>query len=190
MSVDVSDFVEDFKSLMDLEGISLDDYSDDDLELLLQTKLDELTAYTGLEINPTTHKEIKRDFSDDMYEVDFYPVSEISSFTIGSKTLTSDDYTLDEEKGILYFHSIMRGMLVLEYNSCLPETIFSSKVKPLLFDMGKYMLTTQSTSDGVVSSVKEGDVSVNYDTSSSLGNLILSRMNNLKSMYSVRIKVI
>ena len=122
--------------------------------------------------------------------MDYYPVSEISNLKIGSKTLTSDDYVLDEEKGILYLHSQLSGMLVIEYVACLSDDVINSKVNPLLFDMLKYRLTTNFSNDGAISSIKEMDTSVNYDTSTSLGNLIQSRINNLKSCYSIRIKVI
>ena len=190
MTLNLNELVDEFKSLCNLEKISLNDLSDNDIKLLLQTKISELSAYTGLELCPSNHKEIKRDFSNDVYEVDFYPVKEISNFTIGSKTLTSDDYVLDAERGILYLHSNMSGMLVIEYVSCLPDSVILSKIKPLLFDMGKYMVTTNFSTNGTISSVKEGDVQVNYDTSSSLGGLIMARIDNLKNSYSTRIKVI
>ena len=81
-------------------------------------------------------------------------------------------------------------MLVIEYVACLSDDVINSKVNPLLFDMLKYRLTTNFSNDGAISSIKEMDTSVNYDTSTSLGNLIQSRINNLKSCYSIRIKVI
>jgi hypothetical protein len=189
MTID-NELVTEFKQLLELENISFDDYSDEDLQLLLDNKLSELTNYTGINILPTSHKEIKRDWTGDTYEVDYYPISEITSLKVGSKNLTSDDYVLDEEKGILYFHYVLGGMLVLEYSSGFTSEVFASKVKPLLFDMGKYMLTNGSSGLGAMSSVKEGDVQVNYDTSSSLGGLIIARMNNLRASYQCRIRMV
>ena len=74
-----NELVTEFKKLLELENISFDDYSDEDLQLLLDNKLSELTNYTGINILPTSHKEIKRDWTGDTYEVDYYPISEITS---------------------------------------------------------------------------------------------------------------
>ena len=178
-----------FKNYLRINGITTE-MSDADLELLLNQKTSELIAYTGLELEPTTHTEIKNNYQDNFYEVDYYPIKSITSFQVGSRTLTGDDYVVDCEQGILYLHSSWNGLLRIEYVSCLTDALFSSKVKPLLFDMCRYMLTSSSSGVGAMSSIKEGDVQVNYDTSSSLGNLIVSRMNNLRSMYSCRVKVI
>lgn len=181
--------VETLKQNLRLENIE-NDYSDEDLELLLNNLVLELTGYVDIPITPVNHKEIQRNFNGTLYETDHYPVSEISDLKIGSTTLTSDDYVLDDSKGILYFNSQLRGLLVIEYVACLPDDVINSKVNPLLFDMLKYRLTSDFSNDGAVSSIKEMDTTINYDTSSSLGNLIQSRINNLRACYSIRIKVI
>ena len=181
--------VNSLKQQLNLEGITYD-YSDEDLELLLTNIVKEIIGYTNAPINPVTHKRIIRDFQSDMLELDYYPVSEISSLQVGSKTLSSDDYILDDTLGILYFHSVLSGILSCQYSCQLSESAIDNIINPLVFDMVKYRLTTNFSTTGVMSSVKEGDVSVNYDTSSSLGNLIQSRINNLKATYSIRIKVL
>lgn len=188
MEID-AELIEQFKAILTLEGISTE-LSDEDIKLLLESKITELIGYTNIEINPTNHKDIHRNFESNLYEVDFYPVQQICNFKIGSKTLTNDDYVLDEERGILYLRSVMSGMLVIEYVSGLSEKDITGKILPLIFDMGKYMLSTNFQNTGSISSIKEENVSVNYDTSTSLGNLILSRINNLKSSYSCKIKVL
>ena len=185
-----TDLVSEFKDLLELAGIDITDYSDDDIELLLESKLSEITAYVGFDINPTLHKEIRKGFSDDMYEVDYYPVLSVESFKIGNKSLTSDDYVLDDEQGILYLHSALSGLLVLSYSSGISDNAFNSKIKPLLFDMAKYTLTTGFSGVGAMTSIKEGDVQVNYDATSSLGGLIIGRLNNLRASYQCRVKVI
>lgn len=182
--------IETLKTNLLLEKIEYD-YSDEELELLLNNITAELKGYLGnIPIEPVTHKEIINNFKGSLYEVDYYPVSEVTSFNVGSVELTSDDYVLDEERGILYLHSHMSGLLVIEYVACLSDDVITNKVNPLLFDMVKYRLTSNFSGDGVISSIKEMDTSVSYDTSTSLGNLIQSRINDLRSCYSIRIKVI
>lgn len=182
--------VSSLKEQLDLEGINHSDYADSKLELLLNNIVKEIIGYTNAPINPITHKRIIRDFRSDMLELDYYPISSISSLQVGSKTLSSTDYILDETLGILYFNSELSGLLSCTYVcQCSGDTI-DNVINPLVFDMIKYRLTTNFTTTGVMSSVKEGDVSVNYDTSSSLGNLIQDRLNNLKATYQIRIKVL
>ena len=177
------------KEQLDLEGISYD-FTDNQLELLLTNIVNELMGLSNVPIQATNHKTIVRDFVGDLLELDYYPISEITSLRIGSKTLTTDDYVLDDNLGIVYFNSNVSGMLVVEYCCQIPDDAITNIVNPLIFDMIKYRLTTNFTDTGVMSSVKEGDVQVNYDTSSSLGNLIQGRIKDLKNSYSIRIKVL
>ena len=72
----------------------------------------------------------------------------------------------------------------------ISEDMINNVVNPLIFDIIKYRLTTNFSNDGAVSSMKEGDVSVNYDTNSSLGNLIQGRIKDLKNYYSIRIRMV
>lgn len=182
--------VNSLKQQLNLEGITYD-YSDEDLQLLLTNTINELIGYTNLPITPRNLKQIVKDFNSDRVELDYYPVTRITTLKIGSNTVEEDDYVLDEGLGVLYFDTVLRGLLVVEYVHGLGDDTIDNIVNPLIFDMLKYRLTTNFTTEGVMSSVKEGDVSVNYDTSTSLGNLIYSRINDLKSRYySVRIKVI
>ena len=178
------------KQQLDLEGISHDDFTDNQLELLLTNVVTELMGLSNVPIQATNHKTIVRDFVGDLLELDYYPVKNITSLKIGSKTLTADDYILDDNLGIVYFNSNLSGMLVVEYCCQISDDAISNIVNPLIFDIIKYRLTTNFTTTGVASSVKEGDVQVNYDTNSSLGSLIQGRINDLKSCYSIRIKVL
>ena len=190
MTIDINSLVTELKVFLELENVPYDDLDDEKLKLLLKNKISELSSYTNLEIRPASHKDIVKSFNGSVYEVDFYPLHEVISLKVGSTILTNEDIVIDNERGILYFDTPLSGMLVIEYTSCVSSAVFIEKVKPLLFDMVKYGLATKSSITGNVSSVKEGDVQVNYDTSSSLGGLIESRMNNLKSEYSCKIRML
>lgn len=181
--------ISDLKQQLLLENIS-HEFTDDKLELLLDNTITELIGYTGLPILPVSHKTIVRKFHSNILELDHYPINEIQSLKIGSTKLSDDDYVLDDTLGILYFNSVLKGLLSCQYTCQLSDDVIDNLINPLVFDMVKYRLTSNFSTTGVMSSIKEGDVSVNYDTSSSLGNLILSRINNLKATYSIRIKVL
>ena len=181
--------LETLKKQLTIEGVTTE-LSDEQLELLLTNVVNEITGYTNVPIHPTSHKTILRDFDDDMLELDHYPVVEITSLKIGQTELSSDDYVLDEGLGILYFYSHLSGMLNVEYCCQVSDEVINNLINPLIFDIIRYRLTTNFSVEGAMSSVKEGDVQVNYDTSSSLGNLIQSRINDLKGLFSIRIKVL
>lgn len=183
--------VEDLKKQLELTQVDISTYSDEDLELLLTNTINEIIGYTNLPINPISHKQIVRNFNSTLFELDYYPIKEISSLRIGSKILSDDDYILDDTLGILYFNTKGSGLLVVEYVSQLSNEFLSVNVTPLIVDIIRYRLSNDFSVDGVRTSIKEGDVSVNFDSSSSLGNLIQGRIANLKNnYYSVRIKVL
>ena len=177
------------KQQLSIEGITTE-LSDEDLQLLLNNLIKELMGYSNIPINPVTRKTIIREFSSDILELDYYPVTSITSLKIANTNLSTDDYVLDEALGILYFNLPLTGMLVVEYVNQISEDVIDTAINPLLFDMVKYRLTNDFESTGVMSSVKEGDVQVNYDTSTSLGSLINNRINNLKSIYSIKIRML
>lgn len=181
--------VSSLKEQLDLEGVDYE-YTDEQLQLLLDNMISELIGQTTAPINPVNHKTIIRRFSSEILELDYYPVKCISSIQVGSTILSGEDYVLDQDLGIIYFNSRFEGMLVVEYVCQLSDDEINNSINPLIFDMFKYRLTNNFTDNGAMTSVKEGDVQVNYDTSTSLGNLIYSRINNLKSKYSIRIKVL
>ena len=51
-----------------------------------------------------------------------------------------------------------------------------------------YSITNNS--DGDISSIKEGDVSINYDNSTTLGNRINARITDLINRYSARLRML
>ena len=69
MEID-TELIEQFKAILTLEGISTE-LSDEDIKLLLESKITELIGYTNIEINPTNHKDIHRNFESNLYEVIF-----------------------------------------------------------------------------------------------------------------------
>ena len=175
---------------LDLMNVDYSDYDTSQLELLLRNTINELIGYTQLPILPQTHKRILRKFRGDFLELDFYPVSNITTFCIGSKTVPDEKYVLDETLGIIYLNNEWYGNLEIEYTCELPESVIDTTVNSLLLDMIRYKLDTGFSKDGDWSSVKEGDVQVNYNVATSLGSLIFDRINRLKSMYNIRLRVI
>ena len=104
-----------------------------------------------------------------------------------SNILTEEDYVLNKTIGVIYLNKLCKGLLSVNYITKISDADFNKIVKPLLVDMVIYDLLNRGKriNEGVMSSIKEMDVTVSYDTSSSLGNRIYMRIDDLKSRYSV-----
>jgi len=176
-----------------LQGIPSEDLDDyDALQKLIELKVTEIIGLTGLPIRPVARKQIITQFHDETFQTEWYPVSEIHSFKINGKTLTDDDYDLDEMAGIIYLNSVHTGRLVIEYIHRLSGETIAGKINPLISDMIMYHFKDDGKAlTGEVTAIREMDTSVNYDTSNSLGGRIYSRIESLKqehNNYSAKIK--
>lgn len=176
---------EELNKLLKLQGVTDPEIEDlETLQSLIDLKISEITALTGLPVKPVTRKQIMKNFQGTLFETDWYPVNRICSFKIGGKELTEDDYVLDENNGIIYLNNNWNGLLVIEYCNKLSDEVISSKVNALIGDMVLYGYTAPNKNSGEISSIHEAEQSISYDTSNSLGNRIYARIDSLKLSYS------
>lgn len=166
-----------------LQGIE-SDLDDDTLSDLIELKVNEITALTGLPIHEVNRKQIVRRFTGDLFELDYYPVTEITSFKIDDNTISCDDIILDEAAGIIYFKQNHEGLLVIEYVQKASDNLIKSTVNSLIGDMILYQLKYPEADSGAISSIHEAEQSISYDTTNNLGNRIYARINTLKTSYS------
>lgn len=178
---------EKLRDLLLLRGVTTD-LTNSQLETMIKYKITELSGLIGIDIYPTEYTEIRHDFKDNQIILSNYPIYEIIGIYIDNKDVDYCKYTVDETLGIIYFQEVIYGELFVEYTSCLPQSQIQSVFLPLLVDVIEYGLPENKARQGV-SSVKEGDVSVNYNTTDTLGAKIESRINQLKT-YNTRIKVL
>lgn len=175
------------KEQLELHGVTYD-LDDSELALLLHNTITQLIGYTNLPILPRSYKQIDPHFEGKTIELDYYPVSDIVLIQIGSKQIGDNDYILDDDHAILYLHTPMSGILVVEYIVQIPDRLYHS-VNSLIFDLIKLNLKN-NFEDTAFSSVKEGDVTVQYDNSNSLPSLIQQRIVELKNMNSCKIRML
>ena len=171
------------KSFLTSKNISLDDYTDESLKLLFQSQIDKIIAETNLELKPTPHTDVDFNFNWNSvdYNIKHYPIHSIRKIKVDNKNICHNDYILDRENGRLKFlKKLPEGKaLIVEYMSCESDTFIQSKILPLAYDMLLYDLDKSPTKNA--SSIKEKDVSLNFDTNNSLITLINQRMTNLKN---------
>lgn len=152
-------------------------------ESLLEHQINKIASETGLELKPTPHTDVEFNFNWDSqdYNIKHYPVHEIHKVKVDNKCICPKDYILDKNNGRLRFlKKLHKGeALIIEYTSCESYSFINSKILPLAYDMVLFTLDQSPTKNA--SSVKEGDLSINYDTGTSFNALIVQRLNDLKN---------
>ena len=172
-----------------LKNDGFDELSEGEYEELIQHKIRELESIIGVDLNPRNRKQYTHKFKGEIYQLNFYPVQSITSMTINDRVYV--DYFLNEDSGLIYLDNAVSGKILVEYISCIPLYEFEHYFAPLLDDMVIYEITNVGNIwDGVASSIREGDVSIGYDVSNSLGNRIWSRIAELKDKYSSKVRMI
>lgn len=178
--------VEELRILLKFEGIDLSNYSDDELNILIASKTRELAGLIGLDIEPSHRIQTVSDFKGKRLRLDFYPVLDLVQLKYNGCPLKSCKYTLNEKLGIITFKDYLHGPVTVKYLSGFSEDLINGFINPLIADMVADTLSKDKSLglvDGV-SSIKEGDVSVSYDTSNSRTNRINSRIEDIKNRFS------
>lgn len=144
-----------------------------------------ISAYIGVPILPTNFTQFEK-FDGETLHVNMFPIKEVTNLTIDNKTIS--DFTVDNHAGLIYFRQHYTGFLTLEYTACLTENDYSLYIEPLVEDMLEYENDSGWAKNA--SSIREGDVSINLDTSIGKGALIQKNLDNLKSMFNTYARMI
>lgn len=175
--------IEFVKSFLTSKNISLESFNDDDITKMLEIQLRKIEAETGINIFPVPRVDTELNFNWDSqdYNLKHYPVDHVFMVKVDRKRICPEDYILDKENGRLRFlKKLDEGeALTVQYTSKESDSFINSKILPLAFDMLLYELDTSPTKNA--SSMKEKDISLNFDTNNSLITLINQRMANLKN---------
>lgn len=171
------------KSFLTSKNISQESYDDETITKMLEIQLRKIESETGINIFPVAHVDTEFNFNWDSqdYNIKHYPVQKIFQVKVDYTRICPKDYILDKENGRLRFlKKLDEGeALIVQYTSKESDSFINSKILPLAFDMLLYELDSSPTKNA--SSVKEKEVSLNFDTNNSLIALINQRMNTLKN---------
>lgn len=163
-----------------------DVYSTEELQTIIDNYTIELAGLCGLEIEPTSHTDVTSKQSPyKVLELNYYPVSEIESITVDDRTVSSDDYVLKKDSGVIMFKSIIIPsdvFVTVEYKSCADSYVLDKLFKPLLRTYIQYQLA--HVSNEPLSSVKEGNVQLNYDSNNSSYSVLKSRIEYIRNYYA------
>lgn len=147
------------------------------------TYLNYILTQTGLSLEPETktiNDVLINKFKNKNYLLYDYPIDELISVQVDDKEITPTEYYLDKTNGILRWKTIPIGEeLQITYTTILePETI--SLITATLLDLIYYNLDTNPTKN--ITSLKEGDVSISYDTNNSTSTNIKNNLDKLKEI--------
>lgn len=177
--------VDDLKERLRLAGIDFGNYSDEDLEKLIQLTLQDIEARTGASIiNPKLITEYDSHFRGEFYETDYYPII-CSETTLDTEVI--EPRRVDLERGILYFKPFTEGELEVKYKIQYTDTVFLAQ---LLTNM--IILTIDSdVVHGTWNSIKEEGVSVTYGSGSGgLQGKVDDMLATLSGYYRPRVRLL
>jgi len=189
---------EKIRTLLKFEGVTVD-FTDEELQVLIDSKLDELEGLIGADIRPHDRQKTVGKFKGKILELNFYPIIQIADIVLNGYSLCNYEYHVNYDLGIIYFNHRIRGHITVYYTTGIPERDFSYIITPLIKDMVSYALNYNEglkydrgiSGEGTIASLKEGDVSIGfaYDSSLTLGARINDRIDDLKSKYCYSTRV-
>ena len=154
-------------------------------DLLRKKLLERLEAEVGLPLIPKSAKELERNFQGSDILLSYFPVREVEKLLIDGEVIDLEEVILIEDEGTIHLpHDYSADVIYVEYTYGLPPESFL----PILDLMEEYELDNDWKKD--VSSVKEINVSVSYDTSLSKGATIQKMIADLRNRYSCLVRMI
>ena len=166
------------------EENSIENEDPENKDPLKEKLLKRLEVEVGLPLIPKSAKELERNFQGSEILLSHYPLKEIKELKIDGETIDLDDVIILEDEGTVHLQREYSGDLYVEYTYGLPENEFA----PIVDLMMEYELDDDWKKD--VSSVKEINVSVSYDTSLSKGATIQSMIADLRNRYNCLVRMI
>lgn len=160
---------------------SLEEISEDELRNNLKKRLE---LELGLPLTPKLMKQVDMRFAGEFILLNYFPVLEVKLIKINNKELSSENYLLVENEGIIYLNEFCSGKVYVEYTYGLSE----GEYLPLLELMVEYEKDNSWKKDA--SSISEKNVSVSYDTSMGKGARIQAMIEDLRNKYSCVVEMI
>ena len=166
------------RTLLKFEGVVLDDFTDDELELLVKSKIRELEGLIGFNITPTDRTQVTKGFRGTVYDLNFYPVINLYKVYVDDIPLPIDEFNFNSRLGVIYFEKpLYKSNLRILYTTGVNDKDYYNLIVPLLKDMVAYTVgygkanQTLNGLGGFVNSMHEGDTSLSLGSKSSSGGV-------------------
>lgn len=185
---------DELKTVLKLKGYEFPVLTDSEFDNIVKYYTDYITSELGINLGETerTDTNLYAELSSGYYLLQYFPVSSIESITINylnsEKIITEDKYDVDKLDGIIKFHEYYDDdKIIVKYTTSLTKYV-ELKIQSLLFDMLIYCFIPENEKD--VTSIHEGDVSINFNSANSLGSKINTEISNLKNILNSRVQMI
>ncbi len=181
--------MENIKEYLKTQDINTDNITDNTLEQLYNKYQNYILSYTGIElekIDTITDISLKK-FNYKNYLIKEYPIDEIIEIKVDNNLINPNQYFVNLDSGIIRWKENITGnILTIKYlKRAKKETL--NLIENLILDL----LTYNLKEDKDIQSIKEGDVSITYNTNNSLSNNIKEKLEDLKnSQYSPKAQMI
>ena len=188
--------INELRLLLKFKGIILDEYNDDELKILIQSKIRELEGFIGADIHPHDRVEVRQNFTNSSFPLSYYPLLNIHRVYLNDHIVCRDDYNVNYKTGMVYFNKNVLArpvhyyprrfgkgynktqgdVLKIEYTTGVDEEFFINQILPLITDMVAYTISYGKANNrlgglaGFVNSLHEGDLSMNFGSNNGGNN--------------------
>ena len=192
--------IDELRTLLKFEGVDTTIYTDDELQVLINSKLKEIESIVGKDIKPRDRVYVTHDFYGEILELGFYPLLQIHQLYIDDIPIHPHEYNTNLRLGIIYFGGFIGAYNIrVEYTTGILDEDYRTIVMPLIKDMIAYTISFGRNNLNMgglgyfASSLHEGDVSVSMGNSNRSVNggvdygytpSINSRIDDLKKRYN------
>ena len=170
------------REYLETNEINTENIEDVELENLYNTHKNHLIKTTG--INPESIEERIYDisltkFKFQNYIINDYPIQEIKSIKIDGIELDKNKYYTNPSSGIIRWKVPLYGeTLEINYQKQIPEEI-ENLIETIVYD--SILNSIDKKED--IKSIKEGDISITYETENNLSNTINKNIEKLTELY-------
>lgn len=192
--------IDKLRTLLKFDGV-VGEFTDEDLLILVETKMNELEGFTGINFHTNDKIKIAHNFKGKILELNQYPVLKIIDIFINDCPIKKREYNINYDLGIIYFKNFINGVVRVHYTVGFENKDFEYLIFPLLKDMIAYTISFGNSNRGLggwgylASSLKEGDVSINFSSGSTgegqygYTGSINNKIDELKKKYSCNARV-
>lgn len=168
--------IDEFKTFLRFSGVSIDDFTDEELESLIDFKTRELEGFIGADIYPHERTKVVSKFHDDRVQLNFYPIVQVVDVFVNDEKMNRSEFNVNQKLGMIYFKNFQNGVVKVQYVSGIIDRDLDFMIVPLLYDMVAYTISFGKMNSSVggfgylASSLKEGDVSINFSNGNISGS--------------------
>ena len=174
---------ETIKQYLQTQGIDTTNINDNTITGIYNTYLNYILQQTGIQVEPTTatYTDINETkFNNKNYILPTCPINSIEEIIIDNKKIPTTQYITNLESGIIRWKTQQEGdTLQVTYTTQIDEETIQL-ITATILDLIYYNLDTNPSKD--IKTLKEGDISITYDSDNSTANKINKNLETLKNL--------